>query len=85
MDSKGFVLYKGLHKKYEGYMNRAHLMQNAEAVDIRNVEVCDKLKPVLEQYLLRCKEEKNPNYVKASLEFCEKIKEMGYEVMYWEP
>lgn len=85
MDSKGFVLYKGLHKKFEGYMNRAHLMQSAEAVDIRNVEVCDKLKPVLEQFLLRCKEENNPNYVKASLEFCEKIREMGYEVMYWEP
>ena len=85
MDKSGNVLYKGLHNKFEGYMNRAHLMQNAEAVDIRNIEVCDELRPVLEKVLVRCKAEKNPNYVKVSLEFCEKIKEMGYEIIYWEP
>ena len=85
MDKRGNVLYKGLHKKFEGYMNRAHLMQSADAVDIRNVVVCESLKPVFEQALKQCKIEKNPDFVKASLEFCEKIKEMGYEVMYWEP
>lgn len=85
MDEKGNVLYKGLHKRFEGYMNRAHLMQNAEAVDIRNIEICEKLKPVLENILESYKLEKNEDYVKASLEFCEKIKGMGYEIIYWEP
>ena len=85
MDENGKVLYKGLHKRFEGYMNRAHLMQNVDAVDIRNVEVCEALKPVLEQVLEKCLENKQTDYVKVSLEFCEKIKKMGYEILYWEP
>lgn len=85
MDKNGNVLYKGLHKRFEGYMNRAHLMQNAEAVDIRNIEICEELNPVLEQVLESYKLEKNADYVNASLEFCEKIKGMGYEIIYWEP
>ena len=85
MDEKGNVLYKGLHKKFEGYMNRAHLMQSAYAVDIRNIVVCEKLEPVLAETLDACKISNNPDYVKASLEFCEKIKNMGYEIIYWEP
>lgn len=39
MDLNGQALYRGLHKKFSGYMNRAHLMQNAQRVDIRNIVV----------------------------------------------
>jgi len=85
MDKNGKILYKGLHKRFEGYMNRAHLMQTAEAVDIRNVEVCDELKPLLAQTMEKCGGKKEIDYVKLSLEFCEKIKKMGYEILYWEP
>lgn len=84
MDEKGNVLYKGLHKKFEGYMNRAHLMQSAYAVDIRNVVVCEKLQPVLAEVMAECERNKNVDYIEASLEFCEKIRNMGYEIIYWE-
>ena len=85
MNKNGEILYKGLHKRFEGYMNRAHLMQTVEAVDIRNVEVCEELKPVLAQVKEQYSGNKETDYVKASLEFCEKIKKMGYEILYWEP
>lgn len=85
MDRQGNVLYKGLHKKFQGYMNRAHLMQSAMAVDIRNIEVRKEWEDVLEETITACKKEKHPDYVKASLEFCEKIKKSGYEIIYWEP
>ncbi|MBQ8041633.1 MAG: hypothetical protein IJ274_17520, partial [Lachnospiraceae bacterium] len=61
------------------------LMQSAYAVDIRNVEVCENLRSVLEETIKKCREQKNPDYVKFSLEFCEKIRDMGYEIIYWEP
>ena len=85
MDEKGNILYGGLHKRFEGYMNRAHLMQNAYAVDIRNVLVCEPLCPLLEETIENSKKQKNPDYVKISLEFCEKVKNMGYDIIYWEP
>ena len=84
MDKEGRVLYKGLHKKFEGYMNRAHLMQSVEAVDIRRILVRKELLPMLEEALNEVKKQKEPDYVKASLEFCEKIRNMGYEILYWE-
>lgn len=84
MDLQGNVSYRGLHKKFQGYMNRAHLLQNADAVDVRNVLVRDELRSLLEETLQKCAGKKNPDYVKISLEFCEKIKKMGYEIVYWE-
>lgn len=84
MDRAGNVLYFGLHKKFEGYMNRAHLMQSAEAIDIRNIMVRKELYPLLEETKKSVSGKKDAEYVKASLEFCEKIREMGYEIIYWE-
>ena len=85
MNDYGKILYKGLHKRFEGYMNRAHLMQTVDAVDIRNIEVCEELKPVLAKVKEQYSGDKEMDYVKVSLEFCEKIKKMGYEILYWEP
>lgn len=85
MDCEGNVLYSGLHKKFEGYMNRAHLMQSAYAVDIRNIVVREELEEILEEIRCRVKDTKNPDYVAASLEFCEKVRNLGYEILYWEP
>lgn len=84
MDKEGKVLYSGLHKKFEGYMNRAHLMQTAVAVDIRNILVREELRPVYDEFIKTCDEKKQLDYVKLSLEFCEKIGKMGYEILYWE-
>lgn len=35
----GSVYYQGLHRRFGGYMNRAALHQDAEALDIRNIRV----------------------------------------------
>lgn len=84
MDAKGNVTYKGLHKKFQGYMNRAHLVQSAYAVDIRKIAVRQELQPLLEETLKKCGDIAKEDYVKNSLEFCENIRKMGYEVIYWE-
>lgn len=49
MDRKGKVLYYRLPKGFGGYMNRAHLIQNAENVDIRNIIVRKELWQEFEQ------------------------------------
>lgn len=85
MDCEGTVLYSGLHKKFEGYMNRAHLMQSAYAVDIRNIVVREELKEILEEIKRRVNGTKDADYVAVSLEFCEKVRNLGYEILYWEP
>ncbi len=84
MDSQGTVIYNGLHKKFEGYMNRARLLQNAYAVDIRNMCVRKEFQKEKEEILNKLSENSKPDYKKASLEFCEKIKKQGYEILYWE-
>ena len=84
MDVQGNVLYCGLHKKFEGYMNRAHLMQSVDAVDIRNIVVKKELRPILDEMKKTFDMTKDKDYKKISLEFCEKIREMGYEIIYWE-
>lgn len=49
MDLEGQCLYNGLHKKFSGYMNRAHLMQNVHCVDIRNITVRKELWKTFEE------------------------------------
>lgn len=86
MDEAGNVTYKGLHKMFEGYMNRAHLMQNTYAVDIRNVVINDSLKELYEAYMAQAKTRgKRVDYKAISLQFCEKVRNLGYEIVYWEP
>lgn len=43
MDQNGTVLYQGLNRHYSGYMNRAVLMQDVEALDLRNLFVREEL------------------------------------------
>ncbi len=49
LDEQGRPIYKGLHKKYDGYMKRAHLMQNVSYVDIRNIIVKKELRGIFEE------------------------------------
>ncbi len=49
MDREGNTLYRGLHKKFAGYMNRAKLMQSAMCVDIRNIVVRKELWHIFEE------------------------------------
>ncbi len=43
MEADGTVLYAGLPAAYSGYLHRAALQQDAEALDIRNIEVAEPL------------------------------------------
>ncbi|MDR2888611.1 MAG: glycosyltransferase [Lachnospiraceae bacterium] len=94
----GTPLFNGLHKEYSGYMHRATLRQEAEAVDVR----CMMVSPAVEEYLeeviglpyLRnqrtgrfdwkggLKEE--ADYKKISLEFCQRVRAAGF-VIVWDP
>ncbi len=39
MTAQGEVFYRGLKKHYGGYLHRAHLCQDAQALDIRNIRI----------------------------------------------
>jgi len=43
MNEAGECLYYGLPKSYSGYLHRAVLQQDAEALDIRNIEIAPRL------------------------------------------
>lgn len=95
---EGEALYVGLHREYSGYMHRAALMQEAEAVDIR----CMKVSPPAEEVLgemLGLGYMRNPangrfdwknclndrvDYKELSLRFCEKIRKKGWRIV-WDP
>lgn len=49
MDSAGNIFYAGLPKHYSGYLHRAILSQNAEAVDIRNITVRQECQKIFEE------------------------------------
>lgn len=49
MNREGKPLYGGLPKHFSGYMHRASLQQDAECLDIRNIEVCPKLRYLVQE------------------------------------
>lgn len=94
----GTALYEGLHKEYSGYMHRACLTQEAEAVDVRCMKVSSEGEAVLEE-LLGLGYMRNPrngrfdwrnclndqvDYKELSLRFCEKIRKQGWRIV-WDP
>jgi len=94
----GEPLYLGLHREYSGYMHRASLMQEAEAVDIRCMKVSPAAEAVLEE-MLGLPYLRNPrtgrfdwrdclndhvDYLQLSLRFCEKIRQKGWRIV-WDP
>ena len=82
MKADGTVVYRGLAKGMGGYMHRGSLVQEVEAGDIRNMRV----NPALEQLyddMVESRLAKNaPDYVQISLEFCAKVRELGYKIVY---
>ena len=91
-------LYQGLHKEFSGYMHRAVLQQEAEIIDIRCMKVSHTAEAVLEEliglpYLPHpgtgrfdwrdCLND-DVNYLDLSRRFCERIKELGYRIV-WDP
>ncbi|MCM1543045.1 MAG: glycosyltransferase [Blautia sp.] len=49
MSLKGKVFYEGLPVSYSGYLHRAALQQDAEALDIRNMEVREELRELFKE------------------------------------
>ena len=82
MKEDGTVMYKGLARGMGGYMHRGALVQQVEAADIRNMRI----NPVLENLYDEMVESKlaksTPDYVQISLDFCKKVKELGYKILY---
>ncbi|MBP3604510.1 MAG: glycosyltransferase [Lachnospiraceae bacterium] len=96
--ASGDVLYAGLHKEYSGYLHRAVLCQEAEAIDIRCMKASDKAGEVMEEILglpyLENKRDgrfnwqdclkEDTDYKELSLRFCAKIRERGMRII-WDP
>lgn len=95
---EGEALYEGLHKEYSGYMHRASLAQEAEAVDVRCMKVSVEAEAVLEE-LLGLGYMRNPRNGRfdwknclndqvdcreLSLRFCERIRKKGWRIV-WDP
>lgn len=49
MSPEGRVFYEGLPVSYSGYLHRAALQQEAEALDLRNIEVREELRGLFEE------------------------------------
>lgn len=92
------VLYRGLHKEYSGYMNRASLCQEADMIDVRCMTASLEAEKILEKmtglpYL------KNPrngrfdwrgafkedvDFVEISRALCREVRALGMRII-WEP
>ncbi len=95
MDSYGNVFYEKLHKRYSGYLHRAVLRQNAEAVDIRNMSVRPQLRELFQKITGVAYQEKpgmgvfdasllpaNTDYRAISLQLCKAIRDQGYRILW---
>jgi len=95
MTEKGHVLYKGLPATYSGYMHRAVLTQDAEALDIRCIRIRKECVPLFEKitgvtYRKNGKTSlfdagymaEETDWNALSLMLSKALKEAGYELMY---
>lgn len=93
--AEGIVLYEGLPAAYSGYLHRAVLTQNADAVDIRAIRIRKECVPIFEKITgVSYKENadtglfdvsvlpQDADYKKLSLELCKAIRETGYRILY---
>lgn len=91
----GSISYYGLHKNFSGYMHRAALLQDADAVDIRLIHVREECRQLFAQITgVEYMEGKNcfdcrmlppgTDYGKMSLELGKAFRQAGYR-MVWDP
>lgn len=95
MDVDGRILYEGLSKHYSGYLHRAALTQDADAVDIRCMQVREECRELF-QMITGVPYVKTPDidcfdahtlpegtdYIDLSLRLCRAIREKGYRILY---
>ena len=82
--------FEGLRNGFSGPMHRAALQQDVEAADLRTLRVRKELSGLYAQALQRAEREREQYgeeegaMRRASLEFCAKLREMGYRIL-WDP
>lgn len=95
---EGNPLYTGLHKEYSGYMNRAHLQQEASAIDVRCMMASPEAEAVMEKitglpYLKNPKTgrfdwrgafKEDADFVEISKNFCKEVRKLGMRIV-WDP
>lgn len=95
MSGNGELFYEGLPKEYSGYMHRAALAQEAEALDIRNMEVAEELRSCVEEitgvpYATRRDSEifdasvlpQGTDYIALSLKVSAALRARGFRLLY---
>ena len=95
MTRDGQVLYEGLPANYSGYLHRANLAQDAEAVDLRNI----RLRPECREIFRRITGvpykviegtdmfdasvlPEGEDVIRLSLRLCEALRAAGYRILY---
>lgn len=84
MSETGEVFYQALPVSYSGYLHRAVLTQEAEVLDIRNMQIrkelleLEEVKSLLNRFAVSGGEDA----VKHSIELCKIIKRSGYKLLY---
>lgn len=90
-EQNGKIYCKGLYHRFSGYMHRAVLVQEADALDVRCIVVRKELQPILKE--IKCKYNLNGNIRqklpeslirKASMEFADAVKQRGCRLI-WDP
>ena len=95
MTRDGQVLYEGLPANYSGYLHRAALMQDAEAVDLRSIRIRPECRetfrritgiayrtvPGTEIFDVSALPEEE-DIVGLSLRLCEALRKEGYRILY---
>ena len=88
MDESGRVEFPGMHEMESGPMHLADTMQDAQAVDVRCMEIRDELRPLYQTVFNASYEGhvmKHTDDLKTmSLEFCRQVRQQGYLVV-WDP
>ena len=82
MKADGTLYYKNLPKGYTGYLHRAALQQEIPAGDVRNMIVRPQLQEMFHNIVGDPKKVKAQDAITKSILFCEKLKEMGYIILY---
>lgn len=79
MSAAGEVFYQGLPASYSGYLHRAALQQEAEVLDIRNLEVREELRELLERYPASADDAEDRE---RSIRVSRAIRQAGYKLLY---
>lgn len=94
MGQNGNVMYRGLHRRFSGYMHRGVLQQDACAVDLRNMIVRKDLIKLFEKTTgytypvpgeIRKKQlsdEEEEKIRKKSIDFCNKVRGKSISILY---